>query len=133
MKTTKKFKVAKEGMSHDHHLDEGIYDAVVLLNKHGFDTWESCQGGDGHCFPEPTVRFWGTEFDLIRAYELCYIQGMNVFAAKRVYWKVPVYSDVTGVDGNEIGENWDKPFNELEFRIHRDTGTIYRLNAKQND
>jgi len=97
--------------------------AVILLRKHGFDTWESCQGGEGHCYCEPTIRFFGSEFDLIRAYELCYIQGMNVFNAKRVYRKVPVYCDVT--DGNEIGENWDSPFNELTFRIHRDTKTIY--------
>jgi len=106
-------------------LDEGIKDAVIFLRRHGFETFASCQGGKGHCYSEPTVRFFGSEFDLIRAYELCYIQGMNVCQAKRVYWKVPVYSDVTGVDGNEIGENWDKPFNELTFLIHPDTKTIY--------
>jgi len=109
----------------DEILDEGIKDAVIFLRKHGFETFASCQGGEGHCYPEPTVRFFGSEFDLIRAYELCHIQGMNVFNAKRVYRKVPIYSDVT--DGNVIGESWEShcPFNELEFLIHPDTKTIY--------
>lgn len=104
-------------------LDEGIRDAVVLLNKHGFKTFESCQGGEGHCYPEPTVRFEGSEFDLIRAYELCHIHGMNVSEAKRVYWKTDVYSEVT--HGDSIGENWNSPFNELTFSVHPHTGTIY--------
>jgi len=55
---------------------------------------------------------------------------MNVFNAKRVYRKVPVYSDVEGINGNEIGKNWDTPFNELTFLIHRDTKTIYMPNFK---
>ena len=114
----------------DEFLDEGIKEAVIFLRKHGFETFASCQGGEGHCYPEPTIRFFGSEFDLIRAYELCHIQGMNVFNAKRVYRKVPIYSDVFGIDGNEIGENWDSPFNELEFRIHPKTGTIYRASTK---
>lgn len=105
-------------------LDPGIKDAVILLNKYGFKTWESCQGGEGHCFPEPTVRFFGEEFDLIRAYEICVLHQLNVFDARRVYRKTSVYSDVT--NGNDIGKNWDKPFNELTFLIHSKTGTIYR-------
>lgn len=105
-------------------LDPIIKDAVILLNKYGYKTFESCQGGDGHCYPEPTVRFFGDEFDLIRAYELCSIHGLNVFNAKRVYRKTDVYSEVT--DGISIGDNWDKPFNELTFLIHSKTDSIYR-------
>ncbi|MBK9258151.1 MAG: hypothetical protein IPM51_12085 [Sphingobacteriaceae bacterium] len=105
-------------------LDFGIREAVALLNKYGFETFESCQGGRGHCFDVPTVRFFGDEFDLIRAYELCAMHNLNVSDAKRVYRKTTVYSDVT--DGISIGNNWDKPFNELEFRLHCQTGTIFR-------
>lgn len=105
-------------------LDPGIRDAVILLNKYGFHTFESCQGGNGHCYPEPTVRFFGEEFDLIRAYEICSIHGLNISDTRRIYRKTPVYSDVT--NGGVIGMNWDKPFNEITFSVHSKTGTIYR-------
>jgi hypothetical protein len=41
------------------HLDSGIRDAVLLLRENGIETIESCQGGNGHAYPEPTVRFAG--------------------------------------------------------------------------
>jgi hypothetical protein len=38
-------------------LDLGIVRAVRVLRESGFHTIESCQGGDGHCYPEPTIEF----------------------------------------------------------------------------
>lgn len=32
---------------------------METLIAHGIETFESCQGGSGHSFPEPTVRFEG--------------------------------------------------------------------------
>jgi hypothetical protein len=94
-------------------LDAGIRDAVILLNNYGFDTFESCQGGEGHCMPEPTIKFWGDEFDCIRAYELCSQCGFRVFEVRRVFIKNPLYNlDET----KEIGENWIKPYNEIVFK-----------------
>jgi hypothetical protein len=64
-------------------------------------------------FFEPTVRFFGSEFDLIRAFEICIINKFEVYEAKRVYRKVPLY------DEKELkvkGLSWDKPFNELIFK-----------------
>ena len=101
-------------------IDAGILPAVEILNKHGFETFESCQGGEGHSFPEPTVRFLGSEFDLIRAYEICECYGLTVLAAKRVYKKADVYISKT----KHIGFAWEKPFNEITFVIHSKTGTI---------
>ncbi len=40
-------------------LDEGIRETVEILIAHGVETCESCQGGEGHSYPEPTVRFEG--------------------------------------------------------------------------
>lgn len=105
-------------------LDKLIEPVVILLNKYGFKTFESCQGGKGHCFDSPTVRFEGSEFDLIRAYELCDLHNINVHEAKRTYRKTDVYQDVTS--GSSIGEIWEPPFNELIFVLHSKTGTIYR-------
>jgi hypothetical protein len=38
-------------------LDEGIGLWVNLLRRHGVETFESCQGGEGHSYPEPTIAF----------------------------------------------------------------------------
>jgi vancomycin permeability regulator SanA len=73
-------------------LDEGIKEAVFILRKHGFDTFESCESSEGHCFREPTIRFFGSEFDLIRAYEICKLHDLDVYEAKRVYRKVDAHS-----------------------------------------
>jgi hypothetical protein len=40
-------------------LDPGIVDFVRVLQEAGVETTESCQGGEGHTYPEPTVRFNG--------------------------------------------------------------------------
>lgn len=93
-------------------LDDGIKKAVFLLMDYGFETFESCEGSEGHCYSEPTVRFFGDEFDLIRAWEICSLHGLRVFEAKRVFRKTPLY------DKEEInikGLSWDKPFNEIIF------------------
>lgn len=107
------------------HLDPGIAPAVEILNNHGFKTFESCQGGEGHIFPRPTVRFYGSEFDLIRAYEFCECYRLNVYEAKRVFCKQDVYHNNKSKKAMPIGIAWGDPYNELTFQIHSDTGTIY--------
>ncbi len=93
-------------------IDKGIITAVELLRDYGFETFESCQGGAGHCFEDPTIRFFGSEFDLIRAWEICSLHGMEVFEAKRVYRKVDMYRK----NKKSNGLSWDKPFNEIIFK-----------------
>lgn len=102
-------------------VDEKIRAVVVLLNRHGFKTFESCQGGEGHCFKYPTVRFEGSEFDLIKAHNICEVNNLNVMEGKRVYRKTPLYND----EGVSIGEAWETPFNELIFIESERTGSIY--------
>jgi hypothetical protein len=53
-------------------LDPGIRRYVLALRAAGVETFESCQGGDGHAFPEPTVRFHGGP-----------AEGYKAFAAAR--------------------------------------------------
>ena len=38
-------------------LDPGIRDIVVVLNKAGFRTFTSCEGGRGHAFRHATIGF----------------------------------------------------------------------------
>jgi hypothetical protein len=42
-------------------LDEGIKDAVLVLRAAGVETYESCEGCEGHAYPQPCVRFFGTD------------------------------------------------------------------------
>lgn len=63
-------------------IDALILPAVEVLNTHGFTTYESCQGVGSHCFSEPTIRLYGNEFDLIRAYEICRTYRMDVYEQK---------------------------------------------------
>ena len=48
-------------------LDPGIRHAVVVLRDAGIETYESCEGGEGHAYPYPCVRFFGTDADGWRA------------------------------------------------------------------
>lgn len=108
-------------------IDPLILPVVEILNAHGFKTFESCQGGEGHCYGEPTVRFEGGEPDLIKAFEICLAYGLVALDAKRVFRKESVYiNDGAGENnGMPIGEAWGTPFNEITFVIHSNTGTIF--------
>lgn len=105
-------------------LDEGIRPAVEILSKHGFITYESCQGGKGHTYPEATVRFYGGEYDLLRAYDICEIYKLNLIEGKRIFRKEPVYDE--NKNWLELGPAWTIPTNELTFAISSKTGTIFR-------
>lgn len=41
----------------DPPLDPGIESVVFALRSQGVDTFESCEGGLGHAYDRPTVRF----------------------------------------------------------------------------
>lgn len=69
----------------DSPLDKGIEPIVLILRKHGIETFESCQGGDGHCFPDPTVRFEGEYNEGFRAYSIALANGLKVDKLRRVY------------------------------------------------
>ena len=76
-------------------IDAGIRKAVELFQKHGVETFESCEGGPGHSYPEPTVAFYGTHAAGWRAVAVCLDYGLPVLSLRRV-WDVLDTSDVTG-------------------------------------
>ena len=67
-------------------FDEGIEYVVRLLMTNDIKTFESCEGGEGHAYPEPTVCFEedrpGDEF---RALALCMELDLPVSELRRVY------------------------------------------------
>ena len=69
----------------DMPLDAGIRRYVLLLRAGGVETFESCQGGEGHAFAEPTVRFHGGSAQAYRAFAVAMENGLPVLHLKMSY------------------------------------------------
>ena len=85
-------------------LDKGIRPYVDLLIEHGVETFESCEGGDGHAFPVPTVRFHGDESEGWRVLAVVIRQGLPVADLRR-YWYMQ--------DARPHGPHWEMTFRGL--------------------
>ncbi len=66
-------------------LDEGIREAVAILVANGVETFESCQGGPGHTYPEPTIRFEGGMSEGLRALSVALENGLPVYQLRRAW------------------------------------------------
>lgn len=85
----------------DPPLDPGIRQAVHVLNDNSVETFESCQGGSGHAYPEPTVRFHGDRYEGIRAVAAALSAGLPVTNLRRIY---------RVLDGELTGPYWEMTF-----------------------
>lgn len=85
----------------DMPLDKGIAPFVDILLREGVETYESCQGGPGHVFPEPTIRFHGGYAEGFRVYAIATTYGLPVYAIRRL-WTVD--------DGELTGPTWEIVF-----------------------
>src|SRR5688500_15798303 len=63
---------------YDPPLDVGIRTAVHALRAAGIETFESCEGGPGHAYLEPTVRFHGDRGEGFRALAVGLQAGLPV-------------------------------------------------------
>lgn len=84
-------------------LDNGIKRAVELLVSANVETYESCEGGEGHAYPEPTIRFYGERSEGFRALALVLEHNLPVKALRRI-WVVN--------DGEPIGPDWEIVFRQ---------------------
>lgn len=66
-------------------LDRGIARAVEILRAAGIETYESCEGGPGHAYPEPTVAFHGKQAAAWEALAACLYRGLPVAELRRVW------------------------------------------------
>lgn len=85
----------------DPPLDPGIREIVIALASNGVETFESCEGGKGHSFPEPTIRFEGGASEGLRAMSVALAHGLPVAKLRRV-WGI--------VDGALHGPWWEMTF-----------------------
>ena len=89
----------------DMPLDAEIAPYVHVLREAGIETFESCQGGEGHVFAEPTIRFHGQHSEGYRAAAIAIQRGLPIYAIKRV-WTVD--------DGELTGPVWEMVFKQAE-------------------
>jgi hypothetical protein len=82
-------------------LDRGVKRYVEILNKGGVETFESCEGGKGHSYAEPTVRFHGGRAEGFKALAVAQEHGLPVFALQRT-WSIE--------DGEPTGPCWELVF-----------------------
>ena len=64
-------------------LDLGIEREVLILNEHGIETYESCEGGEGHACLEPTILFHGERSEGFKALAIAIAYGLPVDALRR--------------------------------------------------
>jgi hypothetical protein len=79
-------------------LDKGIAEAVKVLMDAGVETFESCEGSDGHAYTEPTIRFHGERAEGLRALSVVLQHGLKVTSLRRT-WPIN--------DGEPTGPWWE--------------------------
>lgn len=84
-------------------LDKGIEKYVLILIENGIETYESCQGGQGHSYPEPTIRFNGEYSDGFKALAIAIQHGLPINCLRRIWYMQ---------DGEPIGPVWEMTFYE---------------------
>jgi hypothetical protein len=84
-------------------VDAGVRVYVRALLEEGVETFESCEGGKGHAFPEPTVRFHGDNGAGFKAVSVALTLGLPVLSLRRSY---------SVSDGTLCGPVWEMTFRE---------------------
>lgn len=100
---------------YDPPLDPGIRPAVLALASAGVETFESCEGGPGHAYPEPTVRFYGDRSEGLAALAIALRAGLDVVSLRRV-WPV--------IEGEPTGPWWELALSPTRAVRYRHPGGV---------
>lgn len=82
-------------------LDKGIAKYVKILRTEGIETYESCEGGKGHSYKEPTICFHGERSEGFRALAVALQYNLPVYKLCRV-WRIE--------DSEPVGPDWEMIF-----------------------
>jgi hypothetical protein len=93
-------------------LDAGIEHYVAILKSQGVETCQSCQGGPGHAYLEPTVDFLGGREEGPRAVAAALSYGLPVAELRRK-WDVH--------NGEMEGPIWSMTFKVTADRFLRES------------
>jgi hypothetical protein len=95
-------RIGNEPLDPQYALDPGIRYYVLLLRSEGIETCQSCQGGPGHAYLEPTIEFTGGVGEGLRAAGIAVGHKLPVSELRRVW----------NVHGGELtGPIWTTTFN----------------------
>ena len=83
-------------------LDPGIKRYVAVLRSGGIETFESCEGGEGHALSMPTIRFHGNGGAGFRALAIAKDFGLPVARFGLVY--------MMNEEGMPTGPWWEMTF-----------------------
>jgi len=86
-------------------LDEGIKREVEILAEGGIETYESCEGGIGHSYPEPAVRFHGPRSEGFKALAIALQNDLKPSVLRRIW-------DIN--DGEPDGPTWEMTFTHID-------------------
>src|SRR5258706_13154123 len=89
-----------------YRLDPDIRHYVLVLSSQGVDTCQSCQGGPGDCYLEPTIEFRGGKGEGPRAVGAALAYDLPVTELRRE-WEIR--------DGEMHGPIWT-----MTFRVRAD-------------
>lgn len=87
--------------SYEPPLDPGIALYVEALVEGGIETYESCEGGQGHAYLEPTICFDGDKGAGFRALAIAFERGFPVQDLRK-FWSV--------IDDEPVGPMWQMTF-----------------------
>ena len=87
-------------------LDIGIRHYVLVLRSQGVETCQSCQGGPGHAYLEPTIEFRGDAGEGLRAVGIAVSHRLPVSELRRVW--------------NIHGKELDGPIWTITFNVRAD-------------
>lgn len=85
-------------------LDPGIRRAVLILRRAGVETFESCDGGEGHAFKTPTIKFYGNAWAGYKAFAVAMENGLPAARIQHVWHEV---------DGQLEGPWWEIVFSRV--------------------
>lgn len=104
-------------------VDQGVAEYVRILRAHGVQTFQSCEGGPGHTYPDPTVEFHGDQSEGPRAFGVARSYGLPVERLIR-FWDVR--------DGELCGPYWGLTFklDAVEF-LERQRQVARRWRARK--
>jgi hypothetical protein len=77
-------------------LDPGHSARSRVLTERGVETFESCEVGPGHSYPEPMVRFYGGPYTGWQAVSACLAFGLPIASLRRE-WDVQDRNEPTGL------------------------------------
>ena len=98
-------------------LDPGVAPYVDVLDAHGIETYESCEGGEGHSYAEPAIRFYGVRGEGFRALAVALQHGLPVREIRQ-RWSVDQ-------DGHPHGPNWEIVFSRPAREADVDADWIF--------